>query len=401
MKQIHPVKTVKLTVPKYVKDFKCIGNECPDTCCAGWRVTIDKSTYNAYKKISEPVLEKKMRLHVARDRKSNNDSSYAYIKLNEDRACPFLEEKLCSVQANKGGEYLSNTCHSYPRITKNVSGRLEQQLTLSCPEAARLALTMHNAFELVEIETKERIDIIETSVNSKTISDSLTAKIRASMLMIAQNEKLSHQESIMILGIFFEELEKLINERKTTLIEAVIIQLLNSIDNGLFKYPLKKIHANQQYQVMLYWNLFKLKREHKATKFFKDFITINPKNEEQVLEQIETEFFINKISLFNSPKYSKIFKNYISNEILTGSHDFTKNSPMELLSKIAIKLGTITFSLATNESINIDNDDLTINTIQRYTKEYEHDASYNNNVLELIKSQNLHNLKNLEKLLII
>ena len=198
MKQIHPVKTVKLTVPKYVRDFKCIGDQCPDTCCAGWRVTIDKSTYNAYKKITEPVLEKKISLHVARDRKSNNDSSYAYIKLKEDRSCPFLEEKLCSVQASKGGEYLSNTCHTYPRTTKNVSGRLEQQLTLSCPEAARLALTQADAFDLDEIEVEERTDLIDQVRLPKGVDDILAAKIRAAALMIVQDPTLNLSESMMV-----------------------------------------------------------------------------------------------------------------------------------------------------------------------------------------------------------
>ena len=27
-----------MLIPEYVKKFKCIGSECEDTCCKGWRI---------------------------------------------------------------------------------------------------------------------------------------------------------------------------------------------------------------------------------------------------------------------------------------------------------------------------------------------------------------------------
>ena len=53
---------MKITVPDYYKDFKCIAGACEDTCCAGWQVDVDDnspqkrdmSIYdNAYDAISE------------------------------------------------------------------------------------------------------------------------------------------------------------------------------------------------------------------------------------------------------------------------------------------------------------------------------------------------------------
>ena len=36
--------------------FKCIGGECEDTCCAGWSVSIDKKTYKKYTNLNTSEL---------------------------------------------------------------------------------------------------------------------------------------------------------------------------------------------------------------------------------------------------------------------------------------------------------------------------------------------------------
>ena len=41
---------MKIRVPEYFKDFKCIASKCEDTCCAGWGIVIDDATYDRYKK---------------------------------------------------------------------------------------------------------------------------------------------------------------------------------------------------------------------------------------------------------------------------------------------------------------------------------------------------------------
>ena len=401
MKQIHPSKTVKLTVPKYVKDFKCIGNECPDTCCAGWRVTIDKSTYNAYKKINEPVLEKKISLHVARDRKSNNDSSYAYIKLNEDKSCPFLEEKLCSVQASKGGEYLSNTCHTYPRTTQNVSGRLEQQLTLSCPEAARLALTQADAFELEEIEVEERTDLIDQVRLPKGIDDAQAAKIRAAALMIVQEPTLNLSESMMVLGVYTETLHQLIQTKQLEKIDTNIVELLSGVRQGLFKGTLDAAIPEHEFQATVFTNLFKLKRNAHKTKSFQsmaesalkeqaaDSVTLVIKN---VLAAYKKGLeVINVDEAFTQ----RICKNYLSNEILLGNFPFASKGMLASFVEIVIKLGIIRFIVALKASGCDQSSRLNmyITMIQAFTKEYQHDADFKAHVQQLIKNNQLDNLR--------
>ncbi len=42
------IKRVKAM--SYIKSFNCIGGRCPDNCCIGWDVDIDKKTYHDYRK---------------------------------------------------------------------------------------------------------------------------------------------------------------------------------------------------------------------------------------------------------------------------------------------------------------------------------------------------------------
>ena len=49
---------VKIFMPQYMTEFKCIASQCPDTCCAGWDINIDESTYSKYSTKSERYINK-------------------------------------------------------------------------------------------------------------------------------------------------------------------------------------------------------------------------------------------------------------------------------------------------------------------------------------------------------
>ena len=49
---------MKLRVPDYYYKFKCIGEDCTDSCCIGWELDIDEESYEAYKKVGGEFGEK-------------------------------------------------------------------------------------------------------------------------------------------------------------------------------------------------------------------------------------------------------------------------------------------------------------------------------------------------------
>jgi lysine-N-methylase len=132
---------MKVLQPGYFEAFHCIGAACEDTCCTGWIVNIDKITYAKY----GPSL----RALITISENSSNDEDYARVSLNGD-SCPFLDERLCSIQKQFGEDYLSNMCATYPRILNRAGDVLRRSLDLSCPEAARVALLNPAPIELVQ-----------------------------------------------------------------------------------------------------------------------------------------------------------------------------------------------------------------------------------------------------------
>ena len=85
---------MKIRVPNYYKNFKCIGAECTDTCCAGWEVVIDDKSYKYYKKVPGDFGQRLKATMIA-----TNENSFVLQNGN----CPFLNEmKLCDIYTELG-----------------------------------------------------------------------------------------------------------------------------------------------------------------------------------------------------------------------------------------------------------------------------------------------------------
>lgn len=39
--------------PDFYKQFTCIGNDCLETCCAGWGIDLDQETLDYYNKLED------------------------------------------------------------------------------------------------------------------------------------------------------------------------------------------------------------------------------------------------------------------------------------------------------------------------------------------------------------
>jgi lysine-N-methylase len=135
--------------PKSYHAFHCIGADCDDTCCIGWLVNVDRSTYETYQSCEDPELGPRLRELVTINPGGTSDDNYARIQLSGP-ACPFLSESLCSIQKKLGEEYLSFMCSAYPRVTNMVDDVFHRSLDLSCPEAARIVLLDPNPMEFDE-----------------------------------------------------------------------------------------------------------------------------------------------------------------------------------------------------------------------------------------------------------
>lgn len=147
---------MKIRVPSYYKEFKCIASACEDTCCAGWDVVIDAKTYQAYQNM-DGAFGERLRNKMIVDKEGDN------IFVLDGIRCPFLDkENLCDIHKNLGEQYLCHTCKQYPRYREEFFGLREMGISLSCPEAARIILRNPAGIEF---------ELSEDSVVSKELNE--------------------------------------------------------------------------------------------------------------------------------------------------------------------------------------------------------------------------------------
>ena len=125
---------MKVTVPNYYKNFKCIDALCEDTCCAGWEVEVDREKFSFYKKTGGKLGERLKEVMIPME-----DNEGCFFRLKEDKRCPFLNNSnLCDIYTELGEEALCETCTDFPRF-KNVYGAIKEiGLAPSCFTAAQL-----------------------------------------------------------------------------------------------------------------------------------------------------------------------------------------------------------------------------------------------------------------------
>ncbi len=198
--------------PRYVADFHCLGAECEDTCCYGWRVNVDEETYDRYRQVADPQLRASFDKLITINTEATKKSDYAALVLTES-GCGFLSDGLCGIQTKLGESYLPKTCATYPRNFQAVGGVLETTLDLSCPEAARLALSESAAVDLVNIpaaspaQGAERLLLPELD-DAHTPYSGLT-EVREFAVSLLKNRTSPLPQRLLLLGYLCEYWDEL------------------------------------------------------------------------------------------------------------------------------------------------------------------------------------------------
>ncbi|KYD09177.1 hypothetical protein B4102_2704 [Heyndrickxia sporothermodurans] len=245
--------------PEYIKHFSCIGSECEDTCCAGWKVTIDKNTYKKYKKVKNKSITSELSNAISRNRSNPNDGDYAYIKMDEEGNCPFLTcEKLCSIHGTLGESYLSETCAVYPRSYNMINGVIEKTATLSCPEVTRLAILNPNgiAFEQTMTEKPKRGTSINTINTGETTLFNQPVRffeeLRSFSIEVIQNRCYALSERIIYLGLFLNNIQNAIDQHQIDQIPNIISKYKKlMLDTEQTKQTLTDIPTNFMLQMKI------------------------------------------------------------------------------------------------------------------------------------------------------
>ena len=136
---------MKLCVPEYYKDFKCIANKCKDTCCKGWEIDIDRKTSQFYSQVDGEFGNKL--------RKNISETEPKHFIFNSNGKCPFLNNNnLCDIFITLGEEHLCTICSLHPRYFEWFDGVKEGGIGMCCEEAARIILSQNQSFKTYEID---------------------------------------------------------------------------------------------------------------------------------------------------------------------------------------------------------------------------------------------------------
>ena len=82
---------MKTAYHEFYKDFKCIADKCPDSCCKEWDVVVDDDSYIKYKN-ADGAFGEKLRSVMTID--ADGDRIFT---LNNNR-CPFWnKDMLCDI----------------------------------------------------------------------------------------------------------------------------------------------------------------------------------------------------------------------------------------------------------------------------------------------------------------
>lgn len=179
---------MKVRVPNYFNEFKCIASECEDTCCAGWEIVIDDETHKRYENVEGEFGE------ILRSKIVKSDGENIFLLNNGN--CSFLnEKKMCEIYINLGENHLCYTCQQFPRYTEEFLDLKEIGLSLSCPEAARIILRKaeNTTFNLseedkCENEIKEELED-DLSLSCENINSSNCDLCKSSNLKNSENRE--------------------------------------------------------------------------------------------------------------------------------------------------------------------------------------------------------------------
>ncbi|MEK3740612.1 MULTISPECIES: flagellin lysine-N-methylase [Paenibacillus] len=389
---------VETLTPQYIKEFTCIGSACEDTCCAGWKVTVDEETYKKYKKVKNYKIKSQLDEYVIRNRSNPAKDNVAKMKMNQSR-CSFLnKENLCDIQLTLGEEFLCNTCAIYPRMVHNVNGVIERSLTVSCPEAARLILLSEDGLsfdKLQQIPSTRDVTktIIHTNKEVASNWQDYFDEYRYVTISILQNRNYNIEERLLVLGLLYNELQECVNNNRINEIPDILGQYITSVENNALQGAFENISPQLEFQL-------RLCRELVVSRFQSDITSSRylecsremlsglhiekDASDEKILENYASSY-----EKYYAPfmlQHEYMLENYLVNYVFKNIMPLDSDSLFESYTRMILHYSLIKIHLIGMANYHQTlTKDLVIKLVQSLSKTFEHNKLYFRRIMNLIK----------------
>lgn len=380
---------MKIRVPDYFDDFKCIASECEDTCCAGWGIVIDDETYNHYMNVKGEFGEK------LRSKIVTEGSENIFVLKGDD--CPFLtENKMCDIYNNLGEDSLCYTCRQYPRVTEEFGSLREICLSLSCPEACRIILKSDKRVEFKLIENNEEVTRYN-DINAMLYLNLM--QCRNVVFKILQNKDNDLNKRVSIILKFIDEVQGKIDSSSIQEIKDIIEKYSN---DKFIEDTTNDIDNYKRHESIKYNNV------HEIFEIFKSLKHINP-NDPLALEdalryfwQSEEDEYIylekhNKFDIYFSDKiykFENILVYFVFRYFMKAVFDYDVLAKIKtaLVSYIMIKELLIVRWIEEGEKLT--EDDL-VEIAHTYSKDIEHLEENIETLAEVFETNSVFSVDNL------
>lgn len=398
-------KKLKIVMPDYFKQFKCIGGKCEDSCCIGWDIDVDEKTFRQYMKLDNEEFNTILAKNMQKNHECSNEFiDYGKVQLNKEKRCPFLNEcNYCIIHSKLGEDYLSNTCSHFPRVLNKVDEDYEISLDVSCPEAARIVLGNRSGFkfEKDDIQLKKYIIAGEIDTNDEEYEDhpiKYFKEIREFCIRIIKNRKFDLSERLYILSDFLYEVEE-----KSCDDSEMICGFIETYNIHDVAKNYRRNKDNYIMQISLLNNIINSLEIYEETdsELFKKYTkeTIGGFNIESP-EQLEKDSnrYINTFIEYSRnyiEENEHIFENYLVNFMYNNLFPYSESDSMfEGYIMLIMRYSLIRFYLVGKYLINnTESSEEIIKFIQVFSKTVEHDKNYMEEILDFLIENNFDNLE--------
>lgn len=409
-KIVHPVRTVTALTPDYVRDFRCAGPDCRDNCCTGWRVTIDRTSYQTYRKLDRQGFPVRLLDHLQKATPATQ-AHYASIRLADgSHACPLMDDGWCQLQKQGGEDLLSDTCFSYPRATRRIGQRWEQALSLSCPEAARLALARPDTLTFTATELQVRQAAAAAAAvpaEAAGLPAAVVESARDFCFGLMQTTDLPLWQRLVLLGLFCELLTQAGASGRPAQVAEGIAATTALVASGQVDREFADIAADHRNQARLYGQLWSTRNvrvasplQNQVTASIWRGLTQGDGRSEVHLDDMAAAYAQGLAELPGRLADTPfLFDNHLLNDMFRENFPFGMASPYAHYLALVARHGIVRFMLAVQQNDPQADRPGPVDTVQVFCRRFQHDADFARKVNQALGSSPIGQLHHLARLI--
>jgi lysine-N-methylase len=409
--------------PTYAAGFRCIGASCEDTCCGTWNIPLDKKTYEQYRRFPFEKLGSLVAQYVSIAAPGTHENLFAQINTTPSGSCPFFtSERMCGIQHDYGGQFLSATCSLYPRVLNLVSGVLEGSLTLSCPEAARNVLLVPDSTQIAgdllsgNFRTDNYFSLTGNGSGSIYKPYSAFHIVRAWLIDMVKDRSRPMWQRLLLIGSLCKQLSEITTAKEGDIVPAILSDYRQILGTKWGQVEMENMPSSCELKLRVIFRLTdeRVREKTCGSRFVDTYWNFvegigSPAGSmpgDDIQRYLEAE------ERYHRPFFEQrpfILENYLLNYMFSNLFPFGREGSVRFTPRSIFDeyiLMTTQFAWINGLLIGIAGrykeafaEEHVVRAIQSYSREVDHDVSIPASIIEFMRSNGLDNLQGMAVML--